>query len=733
MRRSKYSFYEKGDKEHSFINPYTFIPLDGSANSASTSAETQGSVSDVSEDDDKIVTGKLTCRLNLKTPLIIPDPDNSEPDQTNVKHYRYPFMKIGADYIIPGSSIRGPVRSVYETVTNSCMSTMQKRQKITARTNDAFSPGVLFYRNGEMKLFAADRYRVYMSRDLWTWDYGEHLVYIGYTKKKRIHYAKKIIGRYPIKTEIITDDEVKDGYLFLGERFGNRKKYESIFVLKNGGAALSSCAPREIENAYENMKHAISIYQKESINRNLNKNHSGYRHIDFEKFESGQIEGLPVWYKGEGSELCFSPACIGRFTYNSTMEDLAPAHKPCENPAHLCKACELFGMIRQNKDDSSKDDAAGFGSHIRFGDAKLINPFDPEVVEKQLEYITLAELSSPKPSYLPFYLNATDYTKGYDGDGATIKGRKFYWHHLPTMTTKQKKGERNATMEVLKNPAEFEFSVYFDDITNKQLRELEYVLCLGENKKDGDLCYKIGHGKPLGYGSAKIYVVTEEIRNFEEGRYGIDTQNPVAISGDKVPELVKGWPDTLNTILSCSFIGKRSVRYPFVDNATVEKDKKNIEKIDRNALASHKWFSENYKFGWSKPNMVLPDTPVSDDESSSKEAIDITLPAIMLTDIVDDNDVSCLGSKTGINYSNDNIVQEKELKKGEVISVTLTNIKPDDKKENFYFGYFEYNGIKGSVQCIPYESKDERHIEVQILSPKTQSGRIFAQYVKKRS
>lgn len=752
--KPSYSFYNKGDKVNSFINPYTFIPLDASANCKGDSTETQGIASASSEDDEKIVTGKLTCHLYLKTPLIIPDPDNAKPDSDNAKHRRYPFMKIGKDCIIPGSSIRGPVRSVYETVTNSCMSTMQKRQRITARSNKPFLPGLLFFENRQMKLYKAIRYRIrmdkqdlseakypnrkssiYTRKKLLQWGYGAHLSFVGETNTEKIkirnqtitldvHDAIRIIGSYDIASERIIKDDVEDGYLFVGEKIDS-KHYESIFKPDGENTKVTS---EKVQKAYENLKHALDVYENESVNRNLHSSHGGYDHIKFDDFEKGEIEGLPVWYKQDGTELYLSPACIGRFTYNSTMEDLVPAHKPCQNPAHTCKACELFGMIRRNKEDSSEDDSNGFGSHVRFGDAKLITPAKPEAVKEQMEYITLTELSSPKPSYLPFYLNSTNYPKGYDGDGATIKGRKFYWHHIPDMTIEQDKGERNATMEVLKTPAEFEFSVYFDDITKKQLHELEYVLCLGENLSEGDLCYKIGHGKPLGYGSAKICVVSEEIRSFEKGLYSINMQENVTISEKQVPELAQGWPTSLNTVLSLSFTNMhkseagKGVRYPFVINATGMNDEE-IQEIDKNAIASHHWFSENYKFGQSKPKYYLPDTPKANEGTA-----DISLAAIKLDDIKKDG-ISCLGPQKASSILEAGTVQKTELIKGQVISVELAWIKKDNVDQNKYFGGFNYHGKKGLIKNISSELEIGTPIKVRIEKLQTKNGEIFTFYV----
>lgn len=729
--KPQYKSYEKGDLANSFINPYTFVTVKTSSTCSEASGETQGDMLDVKEDE--IVTGKLTCRLYLKTPLIIPDPDKSFPDQNKAKHLHYPFMKVDGKCIIPGSSIRGPVRSIYETVTNSCFSTMQEHQRITARTKQPFAPGVLFIENREMKLYPATRYRVSSAKIKSEWRYGEHLNFFGSSKSIENRNGNTITV-YDFEDTIDNCDKksiMKEGYLFIGEKISG-KKYESIFVIDNWVNTVGTSD--EIKKAYEDMKHAVDVYQNESVNRNLHDSHWGYRHINFEDFENGQIEGLPIWYKKDETTIYLSPACIGRFTYRRTMEDLLPDNKPCDGSGPLCKACSLFGMVRRSKDGSTEDGYSGLGSHLRFGDAKLIEPSGDNNIKDHLKEITLEELSSPKPSYLPFYLNTSDFTKGYDGDGATIKGRKFYWHHYPDTTTNPDKGERNATMEALVGPAEFEFTVYFDEITKKQLRELECVLCLGENDENGDLCYKIGHGKPLGYGSVKICVTSEEVRTFEAGNYRISLKKPVDIT--KIPDFDQRCIDVLNSVLSFSFISKylnqvgNGVRYPFVVNGTNEKDVKKINKIDANALASHHWFSENYTFGRPRPKICLPTTPSMKNVEKRKKT-DISMPALELTDILKDN-VSCFGSKSNQDNSNRSVAQKDELKKNQVIDVILSWIGNDKDNPELYFGGFERSGKRGYIKNIPENYRKGTELTVRVSNPETRDKCIFTVFLCKK-
>lgn len=87
----------------------------------------------------ELISGFINCELVTKTPLFIPDIENIVYDKST-KHNQYRFYKINGDYIIPGSSIRGTIRSIYEIITNSCMSTIDGKERV--KNNEVFDPVV---------------------------------------------------------------------------------------------------------------------------------------------------------------------------------------------------------------------------------------------------------------------------------------------------------------------------------------------------------------------------------------------------------------------------------------------------------------------------------------------------------------------------------------------------------------------------------------------------------------
>lgn len=114
----------------SFVNPYNFVRV-----------SFKDKKKKETKPEDKLHTGVLECRLITKTPLAIPDPekkdeekvDNSDGNEPG-KHNIYPFFRYRDGIpVIPGSSLRGVIRSVYETATDSCFSTAKEDSIIGKR------------------------------------------------------------------------------------------------------------------------------------------------------------------------------------------------------------------------------------------------------------------------------------------------------------------------------------------------------------------------------------------------------------------------------------------------------------------------------------------------------------------------------------------------------------------------------------------------------------------------
>ena len=185
-----------------------------------------------------------------------------------------------------------------------------------------------------------------------------------------------------------------------------------------------------------------------------------------------------------------------------------------------------------------------------------------------------------------------------DYDSVTLAGRKFYWHNNKFNPNKnflegiESDYIANAVdMEYVKENETFKFYVYFDNITPNQLNQLYASITYGDNDEEDkndmsgkkwNLCHKLGHGKPLGFGSVKVIADKVYVRSFVGGEYTEDKDyKPCTV---EIPEDVK------IAINFNSIPNDQKIDYPrYNGNGDI-----------------FEWFSENRKFPNNQYYQILP-------------------------------------------------------------------------------------------------------------------------------
>lgn len=590
------------------VNPYTFV--------SGANQSTKIKRMDVEENyrEKTLHTGLLHCRLSVKTPLAVLDTALVEKAQNG--HRQYPFFTYeeGDEKIpmIPGSTIRGTIRSVFEAATDSCMSTMRDNTGLSKRveSDKAYSPGILKWEEGKWNLYKAKRYvlaacgnqyhqysglekesyisvetRLQEGSDTRTYRViknGEHEYRFGDLIDFTIYPEH---NRYVKTFHIHQDSEGNglSGYVYAGEPFQN-KRGESVFVCQK----QMNVDTEVLNEAYDRLLKTLEIYRNDVINKS--EGHTGYG--DFEKAERQGI--IPLWYQTRSEkEVYLSLGAIGRTFYRSSLNKLVGESSPCKDRKHLCEACALFGMTGTEN----------LGSRIRFTDAKVVGNYSNSGKVKNMS--TLQILGEPRYSYLPFYATTKDGTipDSYDYDSVEIMGRKFYWHNMEAKTSSTVyqsgvKNEMNSTVELMSPGTEFEFQVYYDGITEEQLKKLIWCICIGENqnRSDAKMYHKMGHGKPLGLGSVKMIVEKREEREFKNCEYIWKESGREDIA--KYIEGNLNFPNqkVLLKVLNKYEPGKSqpgkalAIEYPDIRKADGSKYEEPREKND---TARHLWYAKN--------------------------------------------------------------------------------------------------------------------------------------------
>ncbi len=273
-------------------------------------------------------------------------------------------------------------------------------------------------------------------------------------------------------------------------------------------------------------------------------------------------------------------------TYEGTTYPSDYKNQDCNTANGLCPACSVFGTI-------SREDMA-FQGKVQFTDA-IGNEDDLEKGEWNLK-----ELLNPKPERHPPF-----YAKDGKNPSSGPRGRKFYFHHNPSLvkngyfTTNNPNHRNRKICQLLKKDSKLNGKVIFKGLTQNELACLIYALELDFTNKDGKsqrtMAHKIGMGKPLGLGSICIDITDGVI---EEGtaRYKSLSQSS---SSDSVRTTINGLKESvaqahngLGDLLSLDKYKQGTILYPDLQWFNKNKNKKLSEMGEYEGTITKPWFPE---------------------------------------------------------------------------------------------------------------------------------------------
>ena len=574
---------------YNFINPYNFVPL-----KEKKRCRPESDVDKSRKEINKAYTGYISYSVLTKTPLFIPntscdrafmvseddnqkkdkyhksydffsyDPINIEDDEVNDTGIKSAQRDDNApsNPVIPGSEMRGLLRSTYEILTNSCLSSVDDSDDVvlSRRSPEVFKPGLIErVDNNKFALYEAEDYLLRTLK-------GEN---DNRPDKEKYEYGKsnKVYGR---KSYIQT--AIKEGEEICFESRNNGCGKKIIISIgencsKKGFVIKGEDGPKMFDKdgvPLKNQKHCCHVFVRRKKIEEVkdldivldaalkcyadNGEHDYHDYKEqWEEFKKGNSkeEFFPVYYSTvEKGYYMLSPASITREVYKTKMRDLIKSHKPCDNKGNLCPACSLFGIV------NTRGDIFSVSSKVRVSDLTL-KEASGELYE---EIVDLRELSSPKLQNVEFYLkrpadDAVFWTYDYyiksngevipyrpkDGDDVSVElnGRKMYWHNPDfrlndaTISEGEENTERNITVRPVKAGNVFGGKVYFDGISKKELDRLVDILNSFEgdsnhNLKEKEYGLKLGTAKPLGLGSIALNVDEIKLRSVELNDGSID-------------------------------------------------------------------------------------------------------------------------------------------------------------------------------------------------------------------
>lgn len=537
-----------------FLNPYNFISFPPKKEGV------------YKRDEEKCLTGVIHYTVTTKSPLFIPNSsadavfsqsaiteekktEGGEEKKSESKscHKSYDFFSYkqlepykeengnpdAPTPVIPGSEMRGVIRSVYETLTDSCMAVLNSDRLPIKRGGYTFKPGLIRKNESGYTLIEARSFRIGEKA-------REDELPLGFEDKKNgtLIYFKTREGRernLPLRETLDFVFQKREnskcnrkGYL-LKWGMGERKfRYHLYSPNRRDGEEHVVREVKLNEDVLETkLVKVIESYMDQPSLDKLNSEAYQEYSSDLREFmnsSSDKPRYFPVNYSAiSHGKFYLSPAVITKEISDNSVGALAGDFAPCKGAAE-CPACELFGHV-------SEDSNFSRGSKVRFSDLYVITERQ-ENKEYFYDVCTLPALSSPKLGNVEFYLkkpeNAAFWTYDYYVENGKVRvkpgqlrGRKYYWHHpeknvLSKMPSNIQPDGLNKTVRPLREEVTFSGELYFEGISEKQLKQLVWICNSNEEK----LGYKLGAAKPFGFGSVvcKVTAIEERDLYIDDGR-----------------------------------------------------------------------------------------------------------------------------------------------------------------------------------------------------------------------
>lgn len=597
-----------------FVNPYTFVPLDGAPQKGPPVGH------DLLGTDR--FSGSIGVRWRTETPLLCgaaqrpTDTAAAAAVATGATAAGVStFASNSAGLVVPGSSIKGAVRSLHEALVNGCM-----------RVFDAdFMP---VYRE-----HASPSHRMNFVIGI------VEEVDKGTGRPTKVRLVERVV--WTKAQDLVTarqqadlDPVIESGQSFTIDgnpvRLGDREHYDNATVTAHDGPAGQG-------------QHTILVADTNSARDGrtfwcaggvlgetvLGVSGPGWsafletvagaddvederQPVDFDHYGNGfsfngrslgpgrrLATGQVVWVRVTGESIDrISLSALWRSKGKFNAGQRARNHLPCQHRKQLCTSCRIFGSAETKPETSENRLGAeqnSYRSHIRFGDGVLRTGDRATTVEDLERAVPLAPMLSPRPGAGQFYLNNKNRQRttqgkapgrqwGSDRDGnppRSIRGRKFYWHGDPIKQKTDKPQLRGARhhargenadvskiADLAKPDTEIDATIRFDGLSTEELGSL--LLAIDPTLHFGaHVRTRLGGGKPMGLGTVAP-TITSFVAQSAARRY-CGTETPTPSPTDFVQTFVQRatdaatvterWPD-IAAVLTPEHVPAALVWYP---------------------------------------------------------------------------------------------------------------------------------------------------------------------------
>jgi len=524
-QKRRNNYFNSSARESKAHAPYNFITLNNKVVQGQERPDFDSYYKQDKDNGLQRYNGYLDCRLETITPLYIRDTytmeelkakesDNKEIDNKDNPEFFSPTGKPS----IPGSSLRGMIRTLVEIMSWGKFGFYDKDQKLFFRAvADTTAIGNYYrklmlnqkenyfpnFRAGILKKINNDDYRIYPSKtinetqmyrvnfdnrtrriadsDIKLEEFSFSNIYFKpTTPEDHTHYdfrRQPYKLKYALVTEISTEplEGYVEGIIISSGNFANKKHYHWIINMP------------ESTDSYINATSAVKQYDKDE-NRD--------ERVNLLRYLDNNPDGVPCFYiTTETGDKVFGHTGLFRIPYLYNIDDHISTELKNEEIVDIPEA--IFGK-------TSKDIA--FASRVFFEDAALESGQNDVYLSEQPMIPKI--LSTPKPTTFQHYLEQ-DPNSGkqnlnhWNTKEANIRGNKLYWHQKALNWQfdgdVEKYKKLLTSIRPVKPHTKFKFKIRFENLSEVELGSILYALDLPEGHY-----HKLGMGKPLGLGSVKM-------------------------------------------------------------------------------------------------------------------------------------------------------------------------------------------------------------------------------------
>ena len=534
-----------------FVNPYTFVPLPRKV----VCGQPPGHDPGPDEARERYV-GALEVTWRIQSPLAIPTEE---------------WGSIGGDVRIPGSSIKGAVRSTHEMLFGGCLRQVDLGYRPTYRqlpTMDALKDWrmavvldddeVLLCEKEDPKRRSSIDSKALCERVGDRARTGD-VVAVNSDDDWKDRSELRVAERFQVlqrPAEVSGYENLAGCYVVLITKKGARRDavratwYWSLGKLTRERATFSEKATRDFSWAMMEARPDGERW----INVFRGKTKLGQARGNEHALEPGSV----IWVKArDGMVTAIKLSQFWRERSKECLGDRIPQEtKPCDGEnLRLCPSCSVFGSADTLNDQADTDerrregDQRSYAAHVRFGSAIG--------VDLQGDEVTLAPLGQPHPGAGLTYLEPTspeaapasrdERWSRWDSDSTPkrqLRGRKFYWHSDPErqldhlkhtqgvgdVPGRHLKREHHSadmcTKAQLVTGGTFRQTITFDGLDRFGVASLLAALQPGRLLGDGEFALHLGRGKPLGLGSVTAEITAARITTVA-ARYGDKAETPL--------------------------------------------------------------------------------------------------------------------------------------------------------------------------------------------------------------